>query len=56
MKEIEINKFSILYTSNYVIDEFLNLTIKLIDVKKAIEWGKIIFIENLVHMRLKWIL
>lgn len=39
-----------LFISDYVIDEFLNIILKGRSIKDAIEWGKIIFSEEIANI------
>ncbi|MHA2100706.1 MAG: type II toxin-antitoxin system VapC family toxin [Candidatus Kariarchaeaceae archaeon] len=45
-KEIENDNSIRLSISDYVIDEFINITMKLYGIEEAISWGKILFEEN----------
>lgn len=50
MKDIEEEKTSVLFTSDYVIDEFLNITIRLSGINQSIKWGQILFPENFTRI------
>jgi predicted nucleic acid-binding protein len=50
MKNIEEEDTVIMFTSDYVIDEFLNITLKLSGIVQALKWGELLFSEELVHI------
>ena len=50
MKDIEEEKTSVLFTSDYVIDEFLNITIRLSGISQSIKWGKLLFTEEFIRI------
>ena len=50
MKEIEQEETSVLFTSDYVIDEFLNITIRLSGIGQAIKWGKLLYSGKFMHI------
>jgi predicted nucleic acid-binding protein len=49
-EEIENDKSIILSISDYVVDEFINITMKLYGIEEAITWGKILFEENFANV------
>ena len=50
MKDIEEEKTSVLFTSDYVIDEFLNITMKLSGINQSIKWGQLLFPEEFIRI------
>ena len=50
MKAIEKEKTSVLYTSDYVVDEFLNITIRLSGINQSIKWGQLLFLEEFIRI------
>ncbi len=50
MKKIEKEKTSTLFTSDYVIDEFLNILIRISGINQATKWGKLLFSEKFIQI------
>ena len=50
MKGIEEEETSELFTSDYVIDEFLNITIRLSGINQSIKWGQLFFPEEFIRI------